>query len=95
MPKPICVPCQRFFRPKTTGFSVIEGMPVGNGVEPGTSMADQWKPFKLWKGDLWKCKGCGAQIVVGFGSGPIAEHYQDDFKEMVVRHNATFQVNDC
>ncbi len=95
MPKPICVPCQRFFRPEKTGFSFIEGMPDGDNVPPGNSQPELWMPYKLWRGDLWKCQGCGTQIVVGFGGGAIAEHFQPDFNEEVKRHNATFQVNDC
>lgn len=96
MLKPICVPCQRFFRPAKNGFPVIEGMPKGNGVKPGTEMADQWEPYKLWMGDLWSCPGCNANIVIGIISHqPISEHYQYDFKDTVEKLNATFQVNDC
>jgi hypothetical protein len=32
--RPICVPCQRFFRPIKNGFHFIEGMPV-DGAVPG------------------------------------------------------------
>lgn len=65
-------------------------------IEPGTSMADQWEPYKLWIGDLWECQGCKAQIVIGISLGsPVAEHFQPDFKDKVAMLNATFQVNDC
>lgn len=93
--KPICHPCQRFFRPEKTGFSFIEGMPKDSATVPGTSMPESWEPYKLWVGDLWKCQGCGAQIVVGVASNPVAEHYQDEFKGLAERFNATYQVNDC
>lgn len=97
--KPICVPCQRFFRMKKSGFYFIEGMPKAGGprhVEPGTSMAEHWTPYKVWAGDRWECEGCGAVILSGFGRYPIAEHYKDGFADTVQRLSADqFQVNDC
>ncbi len=94
--KPICVPCQRFFRPKTNGYHFLEGMPTDNYALPGRQEMRKWKPYKLWVGDLWECRGCKAQIVVGVPSLEIAEHYQDKFADEVHRRNATqLQVNDC
>ena len=93
MPKPVCIPCQRFFRPEQNGFRLIEGMPTRNGAEPGTAEPDSWKPYKLWMADKWRCHGCGAEIVVGFGARPIAEHYQTDFADQAA--GTTYQVNDC
>jgi hypothetical protein len=97
MMKPICVPCQRFFKVKKTGFYFLEGYPEGdNRAKPGTAEPQKWKPYKLWVGDLWQCEGCGTKIVSGFGSGAISEHYQDGFTEKVSRYGADqFQVNDC
>lgn len=94
--KPICIPCQRFFRMTKSGFYFIEGMPIGRDVEPGTAQAEKWKPYKVWSGDRWRCEGCGAEIISGTGHENIAEHYQDDFPAVVNRLNAAqFQVNDC
>ena len=94
--KPICVPCQRFFRAKQNGFYFIEGMPSVNKALPGTLEPEKWKPYKVWVGDLWECEGCGATIVSGVGRGPLSEHYQDDFAACVKRTNASqLQVNDC
>jgi hypothetical protein len=93
--KPICVPCQRFFKPEKTGFYFLEGMPFGERVKPGKAEAHKWKPYKLWCGDRWKCEGCGEVIIVGTGREAIAEHYQDDFSEKVIDFQADFQVNDC
>lgn len=99
MPKPVCVPCQRFFRHKRNGFSFVEGMPVGgdpdNPAPPGTEAPERWRPYKLWNADLMECRGCGAQIVVGFAAQPVSEHYKPGFDEEVKRHGATLQVNDC
>jgi uncharacterized protein CbrC (UPF0167 family) len=93
--KPICVPCQRFFRPKKNAVNFIEGMPDGRDAYPGTSEPERWKPYKLWQGDEWICHGCDAVIIVGTGQSPIAEHYQADFAAKAKERNATFQVNDC
>lgn len=94
--KPVCVPCQRFFRMEKTGFYFIEGMPLSRGAMPGTAEPDKWAPYKVWSGDRWKCEGCGAVILNGFGLHRIAEHYEPDFAAHVKRLNADqLQVNDC
>ncbi len=85
--KPICVPCRRFFRVQKTGKYFIEGMPTERHAAPGTAQPELWKPYKLWSGDLWKCEGCGAEVIVGTGRDAIAEHYQPDFVEKAVRLN--------
>ena len=92
--KPACVPCQRFFRPEKNGYVFMEGMPE-NGAEPGTAEPDNWHPYKLWRGDLWKCHGCGALIIVGVAAWPMSEHYHSDFKEIVDAFPPEVQINDC
>lgn len=97
--KPVCVGCRCFYRPEKNGYFFIEGMPIGNiGNETirGNHAPDQWKPYKFWVGDLWKCPECGHEIVVGVIGGPVSEHYMPDFKEVVDRYdNSGLQVNDC
>lgn len=98
--KPACVKCQRFFRPKKTGFAFIEAMPRSNmgeptRAQPGTAEPHRWTPYKLWIGDLWECEGCGAEAIFGVGQGPVAEHYQPDFSDKVARYGAFAQINDC
>ena len=94
--KPICVPCQRFFRPIKTGFYFTEGMPKGNSAPPGVEAPEQWEPYKLWSGDKWRCEGCGAEIVSGCGAEPIAVQHEEHFKGYRVSLGADqFQVNDC
>ena len=93
--KPICVECRRFFRPKKNGFPFIENMPKHNHALPGAEDPASWTPYKLWMADLWECKGCGIQIVVGAGRQPIAEQHEPDFAATVQSYNATLQVNDC
>lgn len=90
------MPCQRFFRPKKTGFWFTEGMPRGNDVQPGTAQAEKWEPYKIWQGDLWECEGCGARIISGVAQLPLREHFHSDFSELRVSVQADqFQVNDC
>src|SRR5215204_933512 len=99
--KPVCVPCARFFRPERNGYRFTEGMPDGTWpsglgpTPPGVEHDAYWQPYKLWVGDLWRCQGCGAEIVVGVVAGPVAEHYQEGFAE--TRHQGfnQLQVNDC
>lgn len=84
--KPVCVKCGLFFRVKKNGAPFIESMP---------SFGEAWVPYKLWMGDLWECRGCGAQIIVGMGINPIAEHYQPDFKAQVEKYTPIVKVDDC
>ncbi len=94
--KPICVPCQRFFRCVKNGYYFIEAYPTVGRPEPGTVDSECWAPYKVWVGDMWRCEGCGAEIVSGVGRGPISEHYQPDFADTVKRLGADqLQVNDC
>lgn len=95
--KPICVPCQRFYRPKTNGVHFIEGMPAAGAgpVRPGKADSHLWRPYKLWQGDLWACPGCGAEIIVGCAQKPLAEHYMPDFQKAVEDTQAILKINDC
>lgn len=95
MLKPVCVPCQRFFRIEKSGFIFIEGMPMpgADRALPGTLEPERWQPYKLWAGDLWRCESCGAKILSGFGNGPISEHYRSDFANLA--EMSQLQVNDC
>lgn len=93
--KPVCVKCQRFYRMVKSGFYFIEGMPKETPAHAGNVEPEKWKPYKLWVGDKWECLGCGGVLLSGFGSRPIAEHYQNNFDDLVKKFGATFQVNDC
>jgi hypothetical protein len=95
MLKPVCVPCGRFFKPKKTGTTVIEGMPVGDNVPSGIAHKDRWAPYKLWMVDLWECAGCGAQILVGSGRSPLSEQHKDDFAAQTASYNPPHFIYDC
>lgn len=94
--KPVCVPCERFMRCKTTGFYFTEGMPAAARALPGKTEPEKWKPYKLWVGDLYECPTCGASTIVGVPFHPLAEHYQPDFTDMQQRLAANqLLVKDC
>jgi hypothetical protein len=63
--RPVCKKCQCEMHPETNGVGLLDFASFG--------------PYKLWDADLWKCPGCGIEIVGGFGHGPIAEHYEASF----------------
>ncbi len=67
MPKSICTNCQTEFKPYKNGIYVVEMF-----LTPP-------QPYKIWSADLWKCRGCENEIVVGFGNEPLAEHFEDEF----------------
>ena len=99
--KPVCVPCQRFYRIKKNGYYFIEGMPHGdleNDIPwDGKSGKDSvgWIPYKLWVGDLWECPDCKAQIVTGVTKNRIAEHYEVTFTQQIQHCNPQLFVKDC
>ena len=98
--KPICVACQCFYRPKQNGFVFTEMMPVGyEGTSPedrrGTKAPDLWTPYKLWRGDLWKCPECGHELVSGVAMQPLSEHYLPNFEGMRQAFGSQLDVNDC
>ena len=93
--KPACVKCQRFYRVKKNGFKFVEGMPIGSNVPPGTEAPGMWSPYKLWACDLWRCDGCGHELLSGYANRPIVEHYQEGFADAVKAEGADLQINDC
>jgi hypothetical protein len=82
--KPICVECKLFFKPKKNEVAFEEGFGDGTG-----------KPYKLWLADLWECRGCGRQIIVGAGASPVAEHYQPDYAQSQAHFAPMLLVDDC
>jgi len=94
--KPICFPCRRFYKPEKNDTVFMENKPGTEHAAPGNETPDEWVPYKLWMGDLWKCKGCGSEIIVGTGFDPISEHHMKGFNALVDSHEAyLIQINDC
>jgi len=73
MAKAICVYCQTEFKIIKTGAYVIDMF-----LQPP-------QPYKIWSADVWGCPRCGKQIVQGFGSKPLYEHFEENFKENLDR----------
>lgn len=93
MIKPVCVSCQRFYRPHRNGIYVSEQMPTRQHAPPGKAGTHYWGPYKVWMADQWRCPGCGHEIVVGSGPHPVSEHHMDGFEDWHARVSVT--VNDC
>ena len=90
MPKPVCVACQRFYRPYKTGQWVVEGKPIEEGAKPGLAEPHLWVPYKMWQSDKYRCEGCHHEIVVGFGLRPVWQDFQGPMPEY-----SHIKVNDC
>jgi len=55
---PICAKCRVTFRCEKNGIIIHE---------PDSAMCDGWR----WKADLYRCPGCGLEIVTGYGQEPL------------------------
>ena len=93
--KPICVKCQRFYRPKKNGLFFIEGMPRVSPALPGLREPANWQPYKIWSGDVWECPDCHAEIIVGTGREPVAIQHEAGFRADIEALGAKLQINDC
>jgi hypothetical protein len=95
--KPICVKCQRFYRPKKNGTSFVEMKPRGGSAlaPPGVEAPGTCEPYKLWMGDLWECRGCGHELIVGTGQLPISQDFHPDFQKQIKDWRAEIKINDC
>lgn len=100
--KPACPKCQRFYRMKKSGVHVLEKMPVGGGMKrrvvPGTAEPHFWRPYKLWRADMWECEGCGHRLIAGWGQTQYSEHFWPDFSdelETAKQSGHYFEINDC
>ena len=45
--------------------------------------------------DLLECPGCQTQIIIGFGLGPFAEHFQPDYAVKRAHERPLCRVDDC
>lgn len=37
------------------------------------------RPYQIWSGDRYDCPAGGCAVISGFGSEPVAEHFQPEF----------------
>ena len=88
MPTMICVQCGLFMKMKKNGVPFEEGMPISDSPTG-------WGPYKLWMADLYKCQGCGTEIIAGAGQEPLAEHYEENYERAREKYPPRVVVNDC
>ena len=70
MHRPVCTKCNRELHPEKNGVGVLD-------------LNEDGKPYEVYDADLWKCPGCGMEVVGGFGEGCISAHYEADFQKMI------------
>jgi hypothetical protein len=92
MPKPACIKCQRFFRPKHNGVIVLEQMPKEPRALAGTSEPHNWRPYKVWRADSWICEGCGVEIITGWAARATWKHEPEFQHELGI---VEVTINDC
>ena len=98
MTKPICVPCERFMRPKKNGVSWLEMAPMSNeadGDDTRPVHRKGWRAYKLWMADLWHCPDCHHEVIVGHGRDPIAMQHEEDFSRVLDSYSPTLEIKDC
>jgi hypothetical protein len=62
---------------------------------PGKLFASEWESYKLWQADLYECRSCGMQIVVGSGLNAIAIQHMPEYKKMLEERPPEVEVYDC
>ena len=69
--QPICVPCK------------AEMYCSKNGVVVVCCFQDSRRPYSLTSADEYCCSTCDVKVIVGFAEQPYAEHYEEDFAQML------------
>ena len=65
---PVCVTCNREMFPEKNGVRAVLHASFG--------------PYEVYVADLWECLKCGVQVLVGFGRGPLAQHFEPEFAKV-------------
>ena len=73
MPKMVCVKCEVEFRVRKHGVKVFEMCNENQDI------------YKIWNTNKWRCPKCGVEVIAGFGSMPIVEHYEAGFDEVLIK----------
>jgi hypothetical protein len=67
----------------------LELRPKKNDVA-AISMAGD-RAYQLHSADLWECPGCGIELLLGFGSRPITEHFDPEFEKVRAGYDVQFE----
>lgn len=68
--RPVCVKCQREMECLKNEVGVVDTHKNHDYDE-------------LWLADMWECKKCGNEIVMGFGRAPIADATLEKYQEWI------------
>ena len=71
--RPVCSKCELEFKPVKNEVEVLDFSDNG--------------PYEITFADEWECTGCQFRIVVGFGDGPYARHYENLFDRAISMAN--------
>lgn len=66
MNKKICVECQLSYKAEEYGVLILELFQRDSEI------------YKIWFADLYRCPGCGREMIAGFSDKPLAVHYQKE-----------------
>ena len=77
--RPVCPRCERELHPEENGVGVLD---MANG-----------RAYEVYDADLWKCPGCGMEVVGGFGNKAISAHYEENFQRMIGGYKTLFKNN--
>ena len=78
--KPICTRCFVEMYVDKIGIVVVEMAKSG--------------PYRLWHGDLFRCRGCCTQIAANFGEKPMYE-IEATFEDTISRAKAADNIIYC
>lgn len=67
--RPVCKKCKVEFRVLSNSAAVIEMASFG--------------PYQVFLADLWRCPGCGVEILGGMPQKAITQHHEEGFDATV------------
>lgn len=71
--RPYCPPCRRRYRCKKNEVA----------IRYGNEDLSATRGCSVLIGDLWKCPGCGQEIVVGWAQRPFAAHEHPELTDWI------------
>ena len=79
--RPICVKCQKEYKVEKQGVT----------TELMTTFSSKPASLELYDSDLWECPMCGHQIIGGFGQRPFAQHFEENYQEVLKEVGKTYR----
>lgn len=71
------------FIPKVTCYQCKVPLKIEkNGVT--VQMNAKFGPYYKVEADVWRCPGCGLQVITGYASGPIVMNHNEGFANVEV-----------